>query len=893
MNDYEWTLNKVKASINEKQKAQNSLLDKDIESAIHSVKDLIKEILDSNNSDSEIFKAVKNHFFNGYEYHGITLKDWERIERDVKSIYCSTLEAGFGITEGDVNRNTSWWSDDYQYKKTNFYWNRYKNVLNEKLGLEVVRTTDRDTNFVLNNIGNPKEGQFSIHGMVVGHVQSGKTANFSGVLCKAADAGYKFIVVISGDKINLRDQTQERVDESFVGIDLEGKNDDRKPVPLTQVGLDFSIDKARSFAGVQSGAFRNPVVLVVKKNASILNNLLVWLKEDIQNFSDTSVLVIDDESDYASVNTKEEEDPTSINSKIRELLLLSRKTSYVAYTATPFANIFIDHHINHKELGQDLFPKDFIYALNAPTNYFGSEAFLMNGKEDLYWREINDYADLIPIKHKKDDSLFELPESLYKAIRCFILTVVIRSLRGQEEQHKSMLIHITRFTIKHSEVADLVGEYLEIIEENIKAYSMIEEDPNGHITALRETFEDEFLSKADDKNLDSEFDWSEVKSNLPKYVETLKIREEHQHSVARVKYDSQDPINVIVIGGLSLSRGFTVEGLTISYFLRGTLFYDTLMQMARWYGYRTGYQDLCRVYMTETMLGHYQHIHESTVELIGRLKEMQSQGRTPKDFGLAVVQHPDNVIKVTAIGKMRRAETRHVSMRLDGQLKETARLSLNQDALDENFATIEKIICDLMKGCSAEKAPKAGSGYLWKDVAQELVCSFLKDFKVYDSGGFGEKSRMPIIFVREFASKNKKWDVALYSGEGDEIEISGIKLNKEKRKINEKREEGYIEFDRRNISSGTQEYISVPKEYRSTIESREEARNYPKRNNLLMLHIAQQSNENNNDYQNVPCFGVSLSGNGISKDKTVEVLMNTRMQEEVKEVIAINSEAEE
>lgn len=903
MNSYEWILNKVKASINESQRTNRVLLDEDIQSAIKGVR-AMSDLVNSDNLPD----AAKQQFLNGYNYQEITDADWSRIDREVKSIYSATLPIGVGIVSDNAKRNTSWWSDEYQYKKDNFYWGRYKAFLEKKLGIEVVRTTDRDTNFILNNIGNPADDEFSTYGMVVGHVQSGKTANFSGVLCKAADAGYKFIVVISGDKTNLRNQTQIRVDESFtgysgerkVGVGIDSDDNQRRPVSLTHTQQDFNIDKGRSFSGIQSGAFKNPVILVVKKNGSILENLLTWLKEDRRMFSDVPMLVIDDESDYASINTKEEEDPTSINAKIRELLTLSRRSSYVAYTATPFANIFIDHQIQHSELGKDLFPKDFIYALSAPTNYFGSEEFLMNGNEQLYWSEIDDHKDLIPIKHKKDDDLVELPESLYEAIRCFMLSVVIRSLRGQEDQHKSMLIHISRFTLKHSEVADLVGEYRQDVLEDIKAYSMLDVTSSVHMTDLKNTFEKEFQNKIEDYvdfNSDSEFElefgWSEVKRNLLKFVESIKVKEEHQESISRLDYDDSDPINVIAIGGLSLSRGFTVEGLTVSYFLRGTLFYDTLMQMARWYGYRTGYKDLCRVYMTEKMLDNYQHIHESTIELIERLKEMNSQNRTPEDFGLAVVEHPDNVLKVTAVKKMSNAESKYVSMRLDGSLKETARLSLDQEIFKKNFFTIEKIVSELVSNYKLEDS--ASSSHLWRNVSQDLICSFLRDFKVFDDGGFGSKSRMPIIFVREFANENQNWDVALYSGEGEGIDISGVKIKKEKRKIRIGDDE-YLEFNSRNISSGTAEAISLPKdlskEARNSIKGkREQVRSCPNRNNLLMLHIAQRSDES--DYQMIPCFGVSFSGDGASREKTTRVLMNQVMRNETKEAIEFNKEIEE
>ena len=898
MNSYGWVLNKIKTMLADLlSERESKLTDDDLNSSI----ELTRNVLKSINTLEDFFKDA---YLSGHKYKDLSEQDWDRIDREIKSIYSVSFNPGAGIRGvAQRNRNTTWWSDKYRYSKDNFYWNRYKNLLERRLGRSIVQTTDQDTTFVLDNIGNPNEDSFSIHGMVVGYVQSGKTANYSGVICKAADAGYRFIIVIAGDKNNLRDQTQERIDESFigwslkknVGVGIEGFDSSKRPVSFTKVGQDFNIQRGDTFSGLTSGHFTTPVVLVVKKNGSILKNLIEWLKNDKELLMNLPMLTIDDESDYASVNTKSEDDPTSINSKIRELIGLSNKSSYVAYTATPFANIFIDHRARHSELGQDLFPRDFIYALNAPTNYFGSEEVLVNGK-DLYLTEIDDYQDILPITHKREQSLHDLlPESLYDSVRCFVLAVVIRSMRGQENKHKSMLVHASRFTIKHSEIAELIGEYLESLNNDVMTYSKLDSVAGVHMKDIKETFEREYVDKINlhnvlnpDSEIEVEFSWDQVRLNLYEYLSTIIIREVHQDRIAPLEYDDNDPVNVIVIGGISLSRGFTLEGLTVSYFLRGTLFYDTLMQMARWYGYRTGYKDLCRIYMSEDMIDNYLHIHEASRDLMGSFKEMVQQKRTPEDFGLAVKEHPDNLLKVTAVGKMSNTQIQDIDIRLEGTLRETVRISNNANILQRNYQTTSNIIKELCKNC--EYDPSVKSGVLWRGISRNIVIEFLKSFVVYDGEGFGDKSKMPILFVREFANNNDGWDVALHEGKGNTIEIEGVSIRKEIRKL--RTHDNFYALPSRQLSSENAEAISLPEgdDRKKGAKDRRWSRKYPGRNNLLMLHIIQDKDDANS---NTACFGVSFSGDGISRYKNVRIRMNKVMIEERDFAITNNTEKEE
>ncbi len=332
-----------------------------------------------------------------------------------------------------------------------FYWDRYRRLLSLKgLPKSVIDATNEVTERVLDRLGDPRNSSpWSRSGMVVGHVQSGKTSNYTGLICKAADAGYRLIVVIAGIHNNLRNQTQARIDEGFIGRDTGrlahpnkaqrqkiigvGQFDQREfPVSLTNTLRDFNRATATTNTS-QIGQIKVPVVLVIKKNSTTLTNLVDWLKEhsahEVTQMVSEPMLLIDDEADNASINTAyARAEVTRINGQIRELLSMFHRSCYVGYTATPFANIFIDPETDDETLKQDLFPRHFIIGLDAPSNYFGAQKVFVDS-QNRHVRLIEDNEGIFPLKHKIDHPVNALPESLVRAVRTF---VVARALRTRD-----------------------------------------------------------------------------------------------------------------------------------------------------------------------------------------------------------------------------------------------------------------------------------------------------------------------------------------------------------------------------------------------------------------------------------------------------------------------------
>ncbi|WP_282040595.1 Z1 domain-containing protein [Halomonas alimentaria] len=403
-----------------------------------------------------------------------------------------------------------------------YYWTRYKKLLfKKKLPQDVIHGTDQVTDKILGRLGNPRDKRsWDRKGMVVGHVQSGKTANYTGLVCKAADAGYRLIIVIAGIHNNLRNQTQGRIDEGFIGRDtgrlaqmgnrekpkligVAEFSDKFTPVSLTNTIRDFNKATATSNTS-QIASYAVPVVLVIKKNMHTLRNLTEWLREHSANHSsemvDQPMLLIDDEADNASINVKYGKSEVSrINSQIRELLGVFRRSCYVGYTATPFANIFIDPEQDEAMEEEDLFPRDFIIGLDAPDNYFGPRKVFLDGipdeeEEPLYLRNITDNEDVLPIRHKIDHDLVSVPPSMIEALRAFLVARTIRDLRGQSDQHASMLVNASRFTRVQSLIRNRLQEALDTIRDSIRVNASLGEqgirDPE--IEALRNIWASEF-----------------------------------------------------------------------------------------------------------------------------------------------------------------------------------------------------------------------------------------------------------------------------------------------------------------------------------------------------------------------------------------------------------------
>ena len=648
--------------------------------------------------------------------------------------------------------------------RSTYYEDRYKHHLlnNEGYPAGVVNKIFEKNEKILDYLENPdREGKWIKKGLVMGYVQSGKTANYISLINKAADVGYKLIILIAGIHNNLREQTQKRVNEGFVGFDnLEkeyiGVGDiDSKRIPgsLTSTLNDFKKTNLQSL-GINPRDYREPIILVIKKNYSTLNNILNWLKGTTteEKLSDYPLLIIDDEADNASVNTKKNPDEaTKINKQIRQILELFHRRCYVGYTATPFANIFINPNNEDDEVGVDLFPEDFIIALEAPSNYVGAKRIFLDEDSDIL-REIEDNEVCLPVKHKSDWRVDCLPESLYNAVYMFLLSGAIKRLRGIKNRHHSMLINVSfRIAIQEQIKTILyedVRDILTVIKYNHKKdlHSMLR---NDMIAVMYKIWEGECSGK-------DSYTFQEVLEEISNYERLTKVLVINSKNEP-LRYSDYDDtgLNVIAIGGYSLSRGFTLEGLTVSYFLRNTQMYDTLLQMGRWFGYRDGYEDLCRVYMRPEAIEWYGYIAEVVEELKEELKIMEYYKQSPRDYGLKIKDHPASLI-VTARNKMHNARDALVEVCYSNKLIETRVLSSRRNVIEDNLSTVSQFVKEL----GEDFIPNANN-YLWENIEADTILGFLKKFKNHPLNQSTDTGALTNYIEKGKEYELKVWDVAL------------------------------------------------------------------------------------------------------------------------------------
>ncbi|MBY5807644.1 endonuclease [Rhizobium leguminosarum] len=834
------------------------------------------------------------------------------------------LEAQHGVSMkiGSVLIDKEWtpWLESEKPMMDRFYWMRYRRLLVEKrFSGQVLATLDSVTDRILGLMENPKkDGVWDRRGMVVGHVQSGKTANYTGLICKAADAGYKLIIVIAGIHNNLRNQTQLRIDEGFVGRDSArlgssrgdriigvGRYDSsRHPWTFTTSVRDFNSTGAGQGGG-NLDSLSVPAVFVIKKNSSTLRILLEWLegynrRRGAKTIS-APMLVIDDEADNASINIKHGKGAVSnINGQIRSLLKLFDRSCYIGYTATPFANIFIDPDSADEMRGADLFPRNFIVSLDPPSNYFGANrVFLEHPKQII--RHIEDHEEVLPLKHPRDTAITTLPDSLVRAIRAFIVARAIRLVRGQRSAHNSMLVNASRFTDVQQQLRNEIHDRLEAMKASISvngAQSEREALRDPEIRAFHEVWREEY-------SLTSETEWSDVQAALHESAAPVNVVEVNSRSAGNLAYADHENtgLNVIAVGGFSLSRGLTLEGLIVSYFLRNSMMYDTLMQMGRWFGYRPGYDDLCRVWMPEEAEGWYAHVAESIDELRDELRRMEAANATPEQFGLKVRSHPDTLL-VTAKNKMGSSERLVVSIGLANSFVETAILLRDEDKLKLNLAAAKNLAGNLQKeGFPLTAAATVTGGRLLAGAPVGPVLQFLGEFQNHEGALLTDGDPIQRYITKRADDELKTWDIlfaAVERGDEDTEDHSlGIKLFRQRRTAGKQstKKTLHITNKQRVASRGVEatgltstEISQAREDYREKLE--EDGKlpadgtpiNFPDRiyravrsRPLLVVHLLRVDPEGEkvaDDPQPVVAYSISFPTTANEED-TVEYVVNT------------------
>jgi len=712
--------------------------------------------------------------------------DKEEIFNIVNELFSVTV-ADPNILKDDIG-HIDWFNDSTNlgiYRKIDrHFWDHFKQYIllrkESPRETKIVEKLDQTSSLILSRMEDPlRDGAWDRRGMVVGNVQAGKTENYTALLTKAADAGYKLVIILTGGHENLRCQAQLRLNEEFIGVDIGGQDEeiigvkqmfkDHKKVDTLTTRAergDFS-KKIAKHAFTHPSLEGPPFILITKKSTPILRNIIEWTdhfslktKDGRKIVKDIPLLLIDDECDYASVNTKKTKrdssgeikddwDPSATNKLIRELLHRFEKKVYLAYTATPYANIFIKKDNYHPKYGEDLYPRHFLINLPQSKNYLGAETLFGidgcydNDIEEIkalpLIRHVKDSESVIPKKHSKEFNITHLPNSLKEALKSFVLTCAARRIRSSGTIHNSMLIHVTLFPRLQDTIEELVIKELTDLSSRIMSaadqledFKFIWEKDYEGTTIIMESL---------GYNSAIPVSWEEIKSELYKAIRLIRIKKINGEASDVLDYRDKElasaklikqgeklhwgekGAHLIAIGGNKLSRGLTLEGLSVSYYLRASKMYDTLMQMGRWFGYRTGYEDLCRIYTTTELQDWYRHIAYANMELKKEFEHMERIQATPEEFGIKVLRHHPGLLAITSAGKSR--DTKKIKLSFAGTSPGT--LIFDEKKSKHNFKSLVNMTDSI--GKQPDNLNDINRrGYLWNELKPDFIINFLKTY---------------------------------------------------------------------------------------------------------------------------------------------------------------------
>ena len=725
----------------------------------------------------------------------IVLSDTEReiVINKIKSVHSIYQEEGDALL-GDYEHDYQWYENYLSEGCDEYYWIRYKNYLavQKHFPPKVIDTLEKDTlRKIMSYLGNPNDERgFSIRGLVVGDVQSGKTSNYLGLVTKAADAGYKVIFILTGTIESLRKQTQIRVEEGFVGYDVVSATDvgvgrgDKTPKSFTSRSKDFVADDDQNTNIKISNYPSEPMIFVVKKNASVLRKLYSSLKninttKQYQQIN-APMLLIDDEADNASINTrKPEDDPTKINKYIRSILKLFARSSYVGFTATPFANVFISYDSEDEMLKDDLFPRDFIYSLKAPSNYCGSRKYFFDKNSNVRFIFDGDEA-VFPMKHKKEWCGDKLFDSLYHAVNTFLIANAIRDIRDADvniRTNRSMLINMTRFTKVQLVIKDIVDDYYTRVKNAVKQTHRLDSEyalTNPLVASLKESFDKEY---SDIIVNGSTISWELVRTNLYQAIKDIQIVVVNSSKQsAKLNYDehADTGLRVIAIGGLALSRGLTLEGLCVSYFYRNTATFDVLMQMGRWFGYREGYADLCKIFITKESAEYYRYICMSIEDLRKDIEIMGRQEKKPEEYGIRV--RNDSIdLGITAANKSRNTKKLVYRKSFYGNVFETPHLHRDLDVIEHN---IDSTLAFLRKISISQKDASVRHPY-FRGIPKSDVVQLISEISVHKAESYFDAKQI-LKFLSRSDSELDHFDVLVIGGQknsAERFELPELNIN--------------------------------------------------------------------------------------------------------------------
>lgn len=657
--------------------------------------------------------------------------------------------------------------DDWYYDETRpddvFWPSLQEYLLNHKFEESTVKSIDSESSRVVSCLAPPWSPEIDTRGLVVGHVQSGKTANYTAVTAKAADAGYRIFIVLSGMTNSLRRQTQRRLGQELVSLN------EAEWVPLTSEESDFEMPPMGPTSLL---ADDGRILVVTKKNDARLRKLIDWLSQaGADNLHSAPALVIDDEADYASVNTQEEEGSRStINTLILELIESLPRAAYLGYTATPFANVFIN-----PQAPKDLYPRSFIHALPTPDEYFGPETVF--GRDRLEFddsEEVDDGYDMIrfvpdgelpDLTAKESDQEAEnfeptVTPGLQDGLRYFLLATAARHVREEEGFYATMLVHTDYRIIVQNRLGNRLREEVEKLRGRLKARS------NDLYRELREQWREEVGRVPSEEFGLEPVSFDQLAGNLPTAADDLEVLVTNSTSPDSLDYESERG-TYLVVGGNVLSRGLTLEGLLVSFFVRRANNYDTLLQMGRWFGYWEDYADLPRLWMTEELYGFFYDLATVEREIRNDIERYTELGVTPTEFAVRVRTHPE--LNITSRSKM--TSTEEIPSSYSGrEIQTTWFRHRDRDWLERNRTAARKLIEAVQTDGRGFALHEDRFRWVARDADVRLIQEFLEEYAFHDNQEeFRHESLNGYINRQTGQGRLEHWNIAVVGQTRDDL----------------------------------------------------------------------------------------------------------------------------
>ena len=636
-------------------------------------------------------------------------------------------------------------------------WESYKKFLGTKMSPDSIANLQKSCSWILNHLSTDTRISGEIKGLVTGSVQSGKTANMEGLISMAADYDWNFFIILSGTIDNLRKQTRDR----FKGDLCNSEGVLWRVLDFTAEDKKFTADELKLNSLSGSKNFSNRYLTVCLKNRKRLEKLIDWLYSDPTRTNKLRIVVIDDEADQASINTAditpdEEQERCAINQMIVNLVngkksdgstpeVKFQSMNYIAYTATPYANVL------NEAPGESLYPKDFICTLPEAHEYFGAKVIFGNDEEGApgfpIIRNIPGAEEGELKKLHKGES-FRLPNSFQKSLAWFLCASAVQRIRGYKKP-LSMLIHTAAVQNYHFAVYERVQYWLnhdenilalcrQVYEEEI--YSVTLDDllsanpeygfANQVATSypsfdeiegeIRELLNDvRNIELGDDKSL-------EYGNGVHLCVDNCRANKEAEEGTyLRIVYPNDKQLDklakapvFIVIGGNTLSRGLTIEGLVCTYFARTSNLADTLMQMARWFGYRKGYELLQRIWMTTAVVERFEALTKVDMDLKREVERFMKQGISPEKFGPRIRNIPE-IAKFRITSKRKSQSAEYDDFDFCGDSYETTDFE-NGLMLQNNIKVAEDFIEKIDKNTSIRRSSVVGA-WVWDNIPYKQI----------------------------------------------------------------------------------------------------------------------------------------------------------------------------